>query len=268
MFTDHLRDPTAAAALKNGTGGGAPARKEDAAFPMENATDRDRGILWSTGTDPDSPLNVDYHFPGNVGVTWVAIMNRRIVGSALAQYKAQYQTGAYTPGGAFTDIAGPTWPIEVGTPSLRNSITLFSERVLRTVRFVFTGSSTAADAFAVKLWAGEAAHIVDTGLIHTPGGTETFIHPRTERATPEGTRFVFVHGRPFKRFSLPFGVVNPTLYSQLLQSIVEQRTFLYLAWDDAIYEVIIAPETEAALLMVADPSLPLRNIVVNLEEQP
>ena len=64
----------ATATLKNGTGGGAPARDEDAAHLMEAAQNADRNALWSTSATPTSPLNVDFTWGSSRTIEIVAAL--------------------------------------------------------------------------------------------------------------------------------------------------------------------------------------------------
>lgn len=245
--------------LQNGTGAlNAPARVQDAAFPMENAYDRDRSIVWATGAAPATPQKFDVDLGADTAIRFAGALNIR---GGVTSWREDYETA----GGGYNGADGGGWVTASSTLSAKRNVGEVLPGGPITGRY-WRARLVNSSAFALKLWL--ATTVVDTGVIHTPGGGETFVHPRTERETPEGTRFIFVHGIPYKRFSLPFGVVSASLYAQLLQAIVEQRSFLYIAWDDAVYEVVVAPETAAILLMVADPSIPLRNVTLNLEEQP
>jgi len=260
MFSDQLRGVPAT--LKNGMGGGAPGRIEDLDFPMENAIDRDRYVVWSSGASPPDPTNADWGFAIDNGVAWAALANRRVPGAGLTQFTLQYQTGVYTPGGSWTNLHTP---VEVGgTSPKRNAFVQFNDTTVRSLRWRLIGNGS----FTTKLWAGGLANIVDLGVIASPGLVETPIHPRTEEMTPEGAKHVLTHGSVYRRFSLPFEEAHVALFNQIRLAVLETRSFLLLTHEDELYEVIVAAETAEVLLSARSTPEALRTVTLMMEEQP
>ena len=64
-----LTNQVATGTLKNGTGGGAPAREEASPYLMENAKNSDRSTVWMTSASPAVPTYFDIDLGSNKTIT-------------------------------------------------------------------------------------------------------------------------------------------------------------------------------------------------------
>lgn len=131
--------------IKNGSGGGAPAKEEDARFPMANINIESRYRFWRTSTAPPNPTLVDYDLTASLSVSSFGLSNiRSYRGTAgITSLEVEYSTSAYLPG-AWTQILPPQ-AIATTDNDVMFDVTPTN---MRSVRFKIAN----AGQFSCKLW--------------------------------------------------------------------------------------------------------------------
>jgi len=136
------------ATLKNGTGGGAPVLSEVAPYLTVNTQKRSRRLFWQKASA--AALDVDFLLAGSTVLDAGGIAGHFPIGGVgIATYTMRYQTGAYVPGGVWTDVPGR---IAVAVGSAMDSVASFSSQItanslrysLTSVPSVFTLASFVA----------------------------------------------------------------------------------------------------------------------------
>lgn len=222
----------ATATLKNGTGGGAPARDEDAAHLMEAVQNADRNALWSTSATPTSPLNVDFTWGSSRTIEIIAALNIVAAPGALASIAVSSQTGAYTPGGSWTSLgsvstlASPADALILPSPSTSS---------VRSLRFVFTGTGQ----FALgRLWAGQ---LTDLGVYPDPDYSESPARAGERVFGPLGQFFGVDYGRSRTDPSFEINRIASGVVSSLRALADTGASFLYLNHRGVMIEARILP---------------------------
>lgn len=222
----------ATATLKNGTGGGAPAREDDSIHVMENAMTADRHLLWSTSATPTSPLNVDFTWGSNRTIEVLAALNLIAAPGALSSIAVSSQTGAYTPGGSWTSIgsvstlSSPLDPLILPSPASSS---------VRSLRFIFTGTGQ----FAIgRLWAGQLA---DLGVYPDPPFTESPARAGDRVFGPLGQMFGVDYGITRNDADMRLGRLAPATVATLRGLADSAASFLFLNHRGAMMEARILP---------------------------
>jgi hypothetical protein len=83
------------ATLLNGTGGGAPARHEDANFPMENALRQDRYTPWKTDAAPGITVQLDVDLGSAKSIACGAAHGFTLPSGSVANNFKLYSGSAY-----------------------------------------------------------------------------------------------------------------------------------------------------------------------------
>jgi len=227
-LTNHVQTAT----LKNGTGGGAPAREETSPYVMENAKNSDRSTVWMTSAVPGAPTDYDVDLGSNKTVTAAAILGYRMTpGGSLTNcevYSAASAAG-YPPG-----VWNLQTTITIGTGAPRDMGNIFSSISHRYWRFRF-GIPTAAFSIG-RLWLGAPT---DLGLYHSPGGLFSPYQNRLETPQPNGSIVISPLGDPGMDIVLPFDNA-PTALKTTLSALTDQAgSFLLIDPDTNFYEVIL-----------------------------
>lgn len=237
-----------AATLKNGTGGGAPARDETSPWLMENAQNRDRGHVWQ-GTST-SPHDVDYNLAATATLRVFAALGQRGAPSSsagLSSIEVFTQAGAYSAGGTWTSRG----TIMLGSGVRNGALVLGSDLTgVDSVRY----RHTKASAFTLgRHFAGTIEQ--DLGIISSRGYLRRRVIPVNENRMGDRSPFVTQSGDPFFEFSIPYRSIPAATHAKLLQVGSQLRSFFMLDFDDAPHEVKLRDHTFAASLLWNQPAV-------------
>lgn len=223
------------ATLKNGTGGGAPARDEVSPWVMENALDRDRGHVWQGA----ATVNYDALLPSADSVEVFAMLGRRPApngGAGITSVAFKHQSGAYTPGGAFT-TAGTT-----GFSPTQRDGGVIATAIVDTLRFTVTAST----GYTVgRLWAGS---INDLECVSSPGYSRRWIDPYLESRMADQSPFITYTGEGHWEYTLPYEGADSNLYEFLREVGQTRHTFVLIDRDSTIYEARVRAPFEHTLM--------------------
>jgi len=242
--------------LKNGTGGGAPARDEVAPYLMENALLHDRRVLWQQSSG--NPMQVDLDLGSNRNVAVAGMHGHRAIGSTgigVSSCVIQYATAAagYPPAG---------WT-NVGTLSFvqRDAISLFAQVSGRYWRFDLDG---VFDAFTLgKFLLAAIDH--DLGL-NPSSQLERRRIPNVADRTAGEDPIVTLVGDIRSQFTLRFRNITATVLSKIKLAAVTGQSFILIDRDDTPWEVIVADaELEYDLKWISG-STPLYDCEMNVEQ--
>ena len=238
-------------ALKNGTGGGAPARDEVAPYVMENAMDRDRRTLWQQSSGAGMTFDIDLLAAKNV--TYCGIHGLRGVGGGGVgvcdvQYATSYPPGGWTNFGTLTPAGA------------RDAYALVGQQNARYWRFDF---SIVSSAFSIgKLWLGVVN--VDLGFSFTARRERPRLPTIIERSMAEDP-FVTVRGDVRTEFEIDFFNVTATTLSNLRNLVLSGNSFIMLDFNDNVYEVICPDSTLEVSTKFAAGATALYDVTMRLE---
>lgn len=215
------------ATLKNGTGGGAPAREETSPYVMERVQYGDRYCVWSTSAAPGSPVQVDFDMGSAKTVgAWAMLGCRSASGDPF--YPDIYYASVY-PGGPWTLKDSGSFS------TARDQGAQFSStQSARYWRFSIVNTGV---QFSIgRLWLGA---VTDLGVWHSPGATSSPFRNRIEQGQANGTFVLNDLGDPGRDISLPFNQADSALKSKVHNLYANTGSIVYLDPDDDIYEVIV-----------------------------
>jgi len=216
--------------LKNGTGGGAPARDEVSPYLMENALQHDRRVLWQQSSG--NAMQVDLDLLANRNVALAGIHGHRPLGPngiGISSCVVQYATAAsgYPPG-AWTNVGTMSFVV-------RDALALFTQVSGRYWRFDLDG---VFDAFTLgKLLLAVVDH--DLGL-NPSTQLELRRLPNIVDRTAGEDPIVTVVGDIRSRFTLRFRNITGTVLTKLRLIAALGQSFILIDRDDVPWEVIVA----------------------------
>lgn len=226
--TNHV----AAATLKNGTGGGAPALDETLPYGMANLLTSDRYTIWKTASTPSaSPVLLDLDLGSDKATKAVAVLGYRRVGASAvttvtvksAASASGYVPGAWTTQGTFSLSANP-----------RDNGCEFSSVSHRYWRLEFAHGGSAWSAG--RIWIGSPT---DLGAIHSPGGLYAPHRNRLETPLPSGATVLQDLGDPGADFTLPWNSIESSLRTTLQALADATGSFLLVDPDGNFFEVFM-----------------------------
>lgn len=211
-----------AAALMNGTGGGAPARNETVPYVMERAKGRDRCTVWKAPAAGES----DWDLGAALTVVGFSLHGIRSTGATSVQLQSSpsYPPGVWTNRGAavtLNAVGRDTGQIIAGTSA-------------RYWRFHATGGTSFSIGRLVLF-----ATYTDLGIMHSPGAESSPFLNRLEQANVDGTLMLNNLGDPGRDFVLPF-LKMTTGNRTILEALAAQAgSVIYIDPDDVFYEVVL-----------------------------
>lgn len=217
-----------AATLKNGTGGGAPARDEASPYVMERVQYGDRNTVWTSSATPASPLNVEFDMGSAVSVEACALLGVRSLDATQTIQVAAYSAAAY-PGGPWT-LRGIT-----SASTKRDMATTFNSVSARYWRVQITASVPTKFSIG-RIWLGP---VTDLGIKHSPGAKSSPFRNRLEQAQATGSFVINDLGDPGRDISLPFGVISSATDATLAALSDVTGSFVFIDPDSNVYEVIL-----------------------------
>lgn len=232
-----LTNHALAATLKNGTGGGAPAREEESPYLMERLLGRDRYGFWRTSsTFGAGTVQVDLDLGAAKDITFVGVLGYRAATDAVVDVTI-YSATAYGPGpwtaraapamsGApRTSLTGPYAPRDVG-----EQIGTISARYWR-FEFGCTGQFQAG-TLALGV-------VTDLGAAHGPGAISSPYRFRNEQSLVGGSVVIEDLGDMGRDMSIPLPQALEARRSVIEGLADAPGSFLYLDPFNHVFEVFI-----------------------------
>lgn len=230
LSTVNLLDKdTYAPTIKNGTGGGAPARDERTGYLMDNALYRDRYTAWGTAATPASPLYFDVDLGSDKSVACAAVLGLRAATGVPATCVVKSATAAagYAPGPWTTRAT-----LTLGSTTERDAGAVFAATSARYWRFEFTTVSTAF--YLGRLWLGASD---DLGMLYSKGSSETPIVFGVSDVLPGGIPVDAYIGDEGRMWSLRFETVLAATRNSWLTALRTKQSFVLFDDADACFEV-------------------------------
>lgn len=227
------------ATLQNGTGGGAPALVQDAAFPMANLLADDRQILWSPGAAAfPLTITVDVTLASAATVSALSLMGLRLAtGSAITSIEFFTQAGAYTPGGTWTSrgsVAAPYPAHGLGVQFVAVASVASVRAVLTTVTGLFTSG---------RLFIGDPFSIADSFVADQGGRGDSPSRNVTLYRLPSGSVFQVSQGSNARKISLTMSNLSASQRSLLHGLTDATRPFLHLDAEGLFWDCLLeSPE--------------------------
>lgn len=218
--------------VKNGSGGGAPARDESGLFTMERAFNSDRRSLWKSSSGAGT-ITFDLDLGAARGVRGVAALGLTSLPSADSGTFDVYYANTYFPG-AWSSFGSAAWAS--GDRDVGVSLPAGVSR--RYWRVVFTGTGTLTNVSLGRLYLGTYASY-DLGGIHSPDGISSPFQNRIEQQMQDGSFNINTLGFPGRDFSFPFNQVTTTVRDQLMAIAAAAGTVVLVDAEDKFYECLV-----------------------------
>lgn len=231
----------AAAVLKNGTGGGAPALDEVSPYVMTNAMKHDRRVLWQNSGGVN--MDVDFDLTGaasNKTVRVGGIHGHRPIAGALTgitQFSIRSSTDAngYPPvsGNPWTDVPGA---VNIATGSARDKGVIFdSDVTARYFRFALNpvGSTFTLGKFLLGI------RDYDLGVLYSRGVQILGISPNVEERTIGQDPVISYLGDDRDLWQIPYRGVTSSLAGKLDALRTLRNSFIMIDKNDVFGEFIV-----------------------------
>lgn len=222
-----------AGTVKNGSGGGAPARDEDGLFTMERALNSDRRSLWKSSSG-GATIYFDIDLGGIHSIDSVSVHGFTSASAATSSGGGGLvveQASSYYPG-AWISAGQAFW-----AQGQRDVGVVFSTVSKRYWRVSFT-PDTPNDISVGRIVIGRTTNY-NLGGIHSPGGVENHFQNRLEQVMEDGSFNINSIGFPGADFTFPFNK-SPDATRQLMRDIAAAPgSVILVTADDEYYEVLI-----------------------------
>lgn len=216
--------------LKNGTGGGAPALIEVVPYKMSNLLNGDRYSLWKTPLLSNaSTYSVDFDLGFTASLNAMGLLGYRLATGSGPGIDMLYQTGAYTPGGAWVAF-GNTVAEQRDTGEAGGTVSA------RSVRFTISPTDP-NESFS--LGAFFAGSLDDLGGIHSLGGARTPFQNRLETPFISGSVALTRLGDDGQTWTMPWHSIPDATRAKLLAAQSRPRSFVLVDADSAFSEVYL-----------------------------
>ena len=195
----------------NGTAGytNAPAKVEDAQFPMSNLLIPGRYNVWATpvGTTP-SQVRLDFDAFASIIPVFVGFFGIRTNSLSSISFDLGSQNG-YDGNAAFTSIKSGV----IGSSTRDQGFLITGAPAGNTYRINFTGLPAAGVSFGTIFLTAVA--VQDLGILYAPGMEEDIIHATIASRTGGGHLSVVSVGDTRSLVTMPFRNVSDTIKSKL-----------------------------------------------------
>jgi hypothetical protein len=228
--------------LKNGTGGGAPALLQDAAYPMSNLLKVDRYTVWASGTSAPNPTLVHIDLGVDRALTFFAVLGMRqppgAAGNTITSIFGT-RTAGLGYSGVSTDyidratVTVPTTEVDGGVVAASATGRYLQVKV----SVINTSLGLTLGKFAVGLLDQDLGTI-----IHSPGAEDRLVTPQVRTETLAGFPVISYVGGPYRRLSLPFQAITTTVKNQLDAIGKLTDPFAYMDEFDVVRECVAPPE--------------------------
>lgn len=236
--------------LKNGTGGGAPALQEDAAYPMSNLLKVDRYSVWATGPTAPNPMLVHIDLGQDRALTFFAVLGMRqaasLAGNTISSIfgtrtAAQGYSGVSTD---YTDRATVALPT-MGVDGVDGGVVAASS-TCRYLQIKVSVINTTLGLTLGKFAVGLLDQDLGANLVYSPGAENHLVTPQVRTETPAGFPVISYVGAPYRRFLLPFRAITTATRDQLNTVAKQTDPFVYFDQFDVAHECVPAPENAVA----------------------
>jgi hypothetical protein len=229
--------------IKNGTGGGAPALQENAAYPMSNLLKVDRHTVWATGISAPNPTLVHIDLGQDRALTFFAVLGMRqppgAAGNTITSIFGT-RTAALGYSGVSTDYIDRA-TVTVPTTELDGGVVAASAtgRYLQVkVSIINTSLGLTLGKFA----AGLLDQDLGANLVYSPGAEGRLVTPQVRTETMAGFPVISYVGSRYVRFLLPFNAITTATKNQLDAVAKETDPFVYFNQFDVARECVAPPE--------------------------
>lgn len=210
--------------LKNGTGGGAPARDETFPFTMERVQTADRRSKWLTAATPANPSYSDWDLGSAKTVSALAALGIRSLDPAQTLTVNVYSASVY---GTWNFVA------VTATGAGRDLACTFGSTVARYWRAAFYGGVSQFSVGRIVVGA-----LTDLGLIADPGDQSSPFQNRLEQVLQDGSYNVNSLGDDGRNFTLTITCTD-TMLDQLEALAAARASLLFFDSKDRVHEVLI-----------------------------
>lgn len=220
------------ATVKNGSGGGAPARDETSPFTMERALNADRRSLWKSSSGVSSVLfDIDLGAAYSISVGallgFTPLSAGGFVGFDLS-YAATYYPAGWTLAGTTSSVAGD-----------RDLGAILASVSARYWRFAITLSASPNISVGRVFLGSYSSGGHDLGGIHSPGGISAPFQNRLEQVMDDGSSNINALGFPGRDFTFPFNMVTATVRDKLMAIAAATGSVVLVDAEDKAYEVLV-----------------------------
>lgn len=216
------------ASVRNGGGGGLPAREETSPHVMENAFTADRQTPWQSAGTPTSPFEFWINLGSTLATTGCAVLGHRpslpgavtnvvvasmassaVPGTPTTRATLSFAADERDKGAAFSTISAQYWKI-----SFTNSGAWSTGRIV-------------------------LGTVVDLGLASGPGADVSRHQNRSEAQLPSGSFVIETLGDPGATFSILVNVASETDFSNFATIAAWTGTVVYIDPDGNVYECLV-----------------------------
>jgi len=259
------------ALLKNGTGGGAPARDEIAGYPMENALNVDRYTPYIVDFGSDFKYDVDLganHIVGLIALLNMGILFPGDVGLynvSLVEYSTSVNGYPPTAPSSWTSVPGD-WPLSIPLGQRDIGLVFTSGGVPVTVnaRYFRIHLDSAGAASLGRFHLGKFDW--DPGFLYNPGAENERLYRTTRLIMGSGAPVVTRVGRDSRRFTLPLNAITDAQRATLNAVADQPNPFAYFDPQDEVHEVRLYQDSFQSNHIWAAPGL--WNATMALEKLP
>lgn len=240
--------------LKNGTGGGAPARDEVAPYVMENALQHDRRVLWQQLSGGAMQYDIDLGAARQVRALGLHGHRPLDAGGGVLSATGQYAS-SYPPGGGWTNAG------VISLVGARDAVTVLA--ATQTFRYWRLAFDTVGGPFTLgKIMLGQ---IVDLGQ-NPSTQVERLRLPNVLDRTAGEDPIVTIVGDIRTRFTLRFRSIIGGVLGTLRALAAVGQSFILIDRDDVGWEVIVVDnEIEYELTFISG-TTPLYDCELHLEQ--
>lgn len=218
------------ATVKNGSGGGAPARDETTPYTMENALNADRLTPWLSAASPAATLNFDIDLGSSKSISGAALLGFRPKG-ASAVGNANIQSGSGTYPGSMS------WTTRVPTNFSSNQRDVGSYFNAVSARYWRVALSCTGQFSLGRIVLGVA---VDLGFASGPGAVETRFQNRIEQPLPNGVILTYGTGDPGAELTVPVETAGQADKDTFDAIAAAAGSVVYFGPDGDVQECVVA----------------------------
>lgn len=216
------------ASVRNGGGGGLPAREETSPHVMDRAFTADRLTPWVSAGTPTTPFEFWIDLGSSQSVTGVALLGHR-----------PSLPGAVT-NVVVASMASSAVP---GTPTTRATLSFAADERDKGAAFSAIGAQYWKISFTNSgqwsLGRIVLGSVIDLGFAGAPGGDMSTFQNRAETQLPNGAFVIERRGDPGASFSVLLNVGSENDLANLRSIAAWSGTVVYIDPDGNVYECIV-----------------------------
>lgn len=237
--------------LLNGSGGTAPAKSEDAQYPMVNLQVQDRYSIWRSANALSGTFYCDWDMGADVNIDVAAIHGfRRASGqSSPASFDLQYRTAATGYNGGASGWT--TSKTGILLPGRDAGVQLPGTIKARYWRFVF-GVGGSGGGFSIgQLYLGLLSY--DLGYMYASMASDRFVHARARYNLAMSIPVINKVGDPYRLLNYPLDGCS-TAARDIFRAVAmsETPTTLFTPYDECLQVVLANDAQEHAHVWSSD----------------